>query len=315
MNNTSPGNRDRVLAKYNRGGPGTKHPDLTPLLSATNEALAKDDTPRSGGVASSYSTSFDDIAHEDAVGRYWLAREMQVPLGYESWQVFQAAINRAVVAINNVGDAAPDHVMGTHKLVEIGSGAQRKIIDYRLTRFGAYMVAMNGDPRKPEIAAAQTYFAVKTREAEVGKPRELSRLELIELARDSELGRIAEEQGRLAAEAQVKALEPKARTFDIFVGANGDYSVGEAAKILCRDHGIQIGEKRLFAYMERLRWVFRNGKGKPIPFQAQVDNGRLVAKARWYTDDDGEQQAAAPQVRVTPKGLDALRARLIEGAA
>lgn len=171
---------------------------------------------------------------------------------------------------------------------------------------GMYEVVIRSD--KPEAAAFRRWITgtvlPQIRKTGSFGVRELSRLELIDLARESEVARIA-------AEERVAELAPKAKSFDLFLGSAGDMSVNEAAKVLCRDHGIQTGEQRLFAFMQKIGWIYRDGKGKPIPYQAQVDAGRLVAKARWYTDEGtGEQVATTPQVRVTAKGLDALRAKL-----
>lgn len=79
-------------------------------------------------------------------------------LGYKRWENFETAIGRAKIACENVGEDVEDHFRGVTKMVDIGSGAHRDLADYELTRFAAYLIAMNGDPSKDEIAAAQTYF-------------------------------------------------------------------------------------------------------------------------------------------------------------
>lgn len=117
-------------------------------------------------------------------------------------------------------------------------------------------------------------------------------------------------------EQRIAELEPKARTFDTFLNSTGDYSVNEAAKVLSRDHDILTGEHRLFAFMEKAGWIYRDGKNKPIPYQAQVNNGRLVAKSRFhYHPETGEVVIDAPQIRITAKGLEALRAKHLEAKA
>lgn len=153
-----------------------------------------------------FDSPFDAIRRDDQVGEFWSAREMQSPLGYDRWERFTDAIDRAVLAINNTGGNAADHIRGAAKLVQIGSGSERHIMDYRVTRFGAYMVAMNGDPRKKEIAAAQTYFAVKTREAETLRvnPKEITRADMARmiLAAEEELATVT-----AALESAAPAIE------------------------------------------------------------------------------------------------------------
>jgi len=113
--------------------------------------------------ASSATSPFERIRRERVDGsEYWSARELMVPLGYGQWRRFKDAIERAEAACANSGNAVTSNFAGAGKINSSGRSSE----DVHLSRYGAYLVAMNGDPRKPEIAAAQTYFAVKTREAE-----------------------------------------------------------------------------------------------------------------------------------------------------
>jgi prophage antirepressor-like protein len=131
-------------------------------------------------------------------------------------------------------------------------------------------------------------------------PRELSRLELIELARDAELG-------RLAAEARVAELAPAAESWQALASANGDYSVADAAKILTRD-GIKIGRDRLFTVLARLGWTYRAGDGRWRIKQVAVETGRLSElPSSHYHPRTGELVLDPPQVRVTVKGVADLR--------
>lgn len=100
---------------------------------------------------------------------YWSAREMQPLQGYSKWQHFLIAIERAKAACFNSGERVEDHFTDARNNPSDLGG--RPSMDVHLTRYAAYLVAMNGDPRKTEIAAAQTYFAVKAREAEVRQPQ------------------------------------------------------------------------------------------------------------------------------------------------
>lgn len=106
---------------------------------------------------------FDAIKRVDERGEYWSARELMTLMAYTNWRQFNESVERAKAAASAVGANVSANFEG---ILKNAGGAGRRGADYRLTRYGAYLVAMNGDPRKPEVAAAQTYFAAKTHEAE-----------------------------------------------------------------------------------------------------------------------------------------------------
>lgn len=111
---------------------------------------------------------FDSIRHINEYGQeYWLARELQVVLEYSQWRRFTDAIERAKLACKNSGYNPDDHFADAGKMVTIGSGAEREVEDFSLSRYACYLIVMNSDPRKEVIALGQTYFAIKTRQQEL----------------------------------------------------------------------------------------------------------------------------------------------------
>ncbi len=137
---------------------------------------------------------FDLVIQSDETTQveFWYARDLMSLLGYERWENFDKAISRAMDSCNTSGVAVSDHFRGITKMVRLGSGAQRAVKDYMLTRYACYLVAQNGDPKKEEIAFAQSYFAVQTRKQELIEER----IALIE--RTEARGRLRESEKRLS---------------------------------------------------------------------------------------------------------------------
>jgi DNA-damage-inducible protein D len=127
---------------------------------------------------------------------FWSARELYPTVGYSRWENFEVAINRAVESCKNSGQKVSDHLREVTKSIETGKGAIRDFKDFNLSRYFCYLIAQNGDPRKVEIAKAQTYFAIKTRQREIEE-------QLIEDQKRLAIrGRVKEENKKLASTAK-----------------------------------------------------------------------------------------------------------------
>ena len=137
---------------------------------------------------------FDLVVHSDKTANveFWYARELMPLLGYERWENFDKAILRAMDSCETIGFRVSNHFREITKMVSLGSGAHREIKDYMLTRYACYLIAQNGDPKKEEIAFAQSYFAVQTRRQELIEER----IALIE--RTEARGRLRESEKRLS---------------------------------------------------------------------------------------------------------------------
>lgn len=255
-------------------------------------------------LATSVGSPFDAIRQVRPDGtEFWSARDLMPMLGYDEWRNFTRCVTEARRAAEITG--ASDQFVDSNKMVATGSGAQRAVVDVHLTRYAAYMVAMSCDGRKPEVAEAKTYFAIRTRQAEVAPQKELTEDEIVQQALAITVRKVE------ALTAKVTELEPAAKSWNHLASASGHYSVAEAAKILSQDPGISIGRDRLFAYMSDIKWVFRsrNPRGGWEAYQTQVDAGRLYERPAkpFLNEKTGDFELPAPTVRVTAKGVARLR--------
>lgn len=149
----------------------------------------------------------------------WSARDLQELMGYSKWQEFEKVIEKAKVAIQNSDLEPLDHFTGARKVINGGRWGRQEVGDYRLTRFGAYQVALNADAAKPQVALAKTYFAVKAREAELAATPAVP---------DTPEAHLALAQSYLAAATELVATKqelaiaaPKAGKWDAFMNSEG----------------------------------------------------------------------------------------------
>lgn len=131
-----------------------------PYQNANNENLAQN--------SDASTRPLERIKRVTAHGRdYWSARELMPMLGYSTWRSFLDAINRAKESCDKVGETVGHHFADTSKMIDLGKGAKREVEDLFVSRYACYLIAQNGDPTKPEIAAAQAYVAIQTRRQEL----------------------------------------------------------------------------------------------------------------------------------------------------
>ncbi len=122
-------------------------------------------------IITKLTKNFEDYAYKKEEIEFWFARDLQLLLGYIEWRKFNGVIEKAKIACKTAGFNILDHFVGAAKTIDMPKGATREIEDIMLTRYACYLIAQNGDPRKEEIAFAQSYFAVQTRKQEIIKER------------------------------------------------------------------------------------------------------------------------------------------------
>jgi DNA-damage-inducible protein D len=122
-------------------------------------------------IISRLNKTFEESAYEQNGVEYWLARELQVLLDYSQWRNFLNAVEKAKQSCETTGEAVSDHFADVSKTIAMPKGATKEVADIMLTRYACYLIAQNGDPKKEQIAFAQSYFAIQTRKQELLEER------------------------------------------------------------------------------------------------------------------------------------------------
>jgi DNA-damage-inducible protein D len=261
------------------------------------------------------SSPFDSIRYEDDDGEYWYARELMILMGYSLWRHFNTAINRAKTSMaNDSGDYdVRDHFAVVKRPAEVNVGKTtqtpdqggRPSLDYRLSRDGCYFIALNGDPKKEQVALAQQYFVAQTLRMEaveqalqapltapVGPPGMPTYPEALRGWADA-----LEAQQR--AERLVEVLRPPAEAWNALAAAGGDCAIAEAANILNRADGVSTGPTRLSRWLMEMRVLYRRPGGQLVPYSAHAEHIRLRPS-----------RSGSSEVRITPAGLSWILQRM-----
>ncbi|CAG6392791.1 phage antirepressor KilAC domain-containing protein [Streptomyces cocklensis] len=232
----------------------------------------------------------------------WSARDLQQLMGYEQWRQMDDVVQRAMAAVDASGMDAKDHFATARKVISGGRWGRQEVADYRVTRFGAYHVALAGDGRKPEVAAAKTYFAVKAREAEVAPPSEpdITSAEGIVVLAERYLAAARE---LVNTKKELAVAKPKAGKWDALCNAEGLIDMGAAAKAMTHLTG-GLGRTKFMELLRSEQIHFLQVQNPRTPYEAHVKAGRCDVKFV----SAGYQMVE--QTFFTPRGLDWLSDKL-----
>ena len=259
-------------------------------------------------------TPFDVYRQEREDGtEFWSARDLMGLMGYSQWVTFENPLKRAMKAAENQNLQVEANF---YRSLKVGTAGKMKQTDYELTRFAAYLVAMNGDPNKPEVASAQAYFATRTRQAEMQQPAQLTDEELLSRAlmvATSNMERLEAEKSEAVelseaamarahvAEAEADEARPKVEAFDSFMRTDGTYYMGAVAKML------GMGQNELFRRLRQERVLIPSGHLYNTPYW-QYERHFLVRPHKHVNADGREFLKHTTYVK--PSGVEFIRRRL-----
>lgn len=258
-------------------------------------------------VNGSTTSPFDAIKRTTSDRQeYWSARDLMPLMGYARWEDFLKITRRAEASARNSGQG------GFSEITEKLSDGGRPRTDFHLSRFAAYLVAMNGDPNKPEVAAAQAYFAIQTHVAETTKsPAELTRREILTMALEAEeRAELAEKQAaeqESIARQQTKRLElaaPKVAKADAHTAATewkGRQEFAREVQHWGRQWGHNINQESVYELLRRKGMLVSGNRRDRNHATAQAEKTGWATTAKGVSETTGKPWAAA---RISPRGQD-----------
>lgn len=263
--------------------------------------------------------SFEDMKRTNEHGaEYWSARDIQPLLGYDQWRNFEGAVKKAKTSCEQSGNVRDHHFAGASKMVSLGSGSERKVSDYHLSRFACYLIAQNGDPRKPEIAHAQRYFAVQARRQELSDEHAAD-VERLELRRQA-----AEEFKNLSGAAKQAGVS--SRMFGVFhdAGYKGMYgglgrdaikrkkNVPEKENLMDRMNSTELAANQFRMTQARDKLAREGVKTEQRAIQAHEQVGKEVREAiRRIGGTLPEHIPPAEPIKAVEKRLKHARPKLV----
>lgn len=248
----------------------------------------------------------------------WSARELQLLLGYSKWENFEKVIAKAKEACRGAGEEVCDHFPDVRKMVAIGSGAEKEITDVLLTRYACYLIAQNGDSRKPAIAFAQNYFAVQTRRAELVEQR------LLDYERVKAREKLIQTENQLSGILYERGVDSQGFAL---IRSKGDQALFRlSTQQLKRKMGvpenrpladflptISIKAKDLAAEMTSLNVQNKDLKGQQPIEKEHIDNSEAVRNMLLKRGIQPENLPAAADVQKTRRKLESEEKQLRKG--